>query len=156
MLHALGKLPVDIDALKTCNVGKSVNHLRNHKNTDIQKKARNLVDTWKKRVDAEMKSIDTKSGSSQGVSLPCKQAPVETSHALAGRRGGLAETVKSSMPSNSSVKAISNRSLQIDILSRIASTLSKSVKVSGWHSSTINSKDSHQGKKIRLVVHISN
>lgn len=143
LLHALGKLPVDLDALKTCNVGKSVNHLRNHKNTDIQKKARNLVDTWKKRVEAEMKSIDTKSGSSQGVSLPCKQAPVDTSHALAGRRGGLAETVKSSMPSNSSVKAISNRSLQTDILSRTASAPSASVKVSGLHSSTISSKDSH-------------
>lgn len=143
LLHALGKLPVDLDALKTCNVGKSVNHLRNHKNTDIQKRARNLVDTWKKRVDAEMKSNDTKSGSSQGVSLPCKQVSGEVSHAHAGRRGGHAETVKSSMPLNSTAKTVSSRSVQTDILSRTASAPSASVKVSALHSSTISSKDSH-------------
>lgn len=143
LLHALGKLPVDLDALKTCNVGKSVNHLRNHKNADIQKKARNIVDTWKKRVDEEMKINDTKSGSSQGGLSAYKQAPGEMSHAHAGRRGGPAETVKSSMPLNSSVKTVSNRSVQTDILSRTASAPSASVKVSGLHSSTISSKDSH-------------
>ncbi|XP_057442991.1 uncharacterized protein LOC130734546 [Lotus japonicus] len=60
LLRALYKLPVNLQALKMCNIGKSVNHLRTHKNTEIQKKARGLVDTWKKRVEAEMKSNDAK------------------------------------------------------------------------------------------------
>jgi hypothetical protein len=63
LLRALDRLPVDLKALKTCSVGKSVNHLRSHKNLDIQKKARKLVDVWKKRVDAEMKA----SGEAQEV-----------------------------------------------------------------------------------------
>ncbi|KAJ7561151.1 hypothetical protein O6H91_03G016300 [Diphasiastrum complanatum] len=48
LLRALDKLPVNLDALKTCIVGKSVNNLRSHKNFEIQKKARKLVDIWKK------------------------------------------------------------------------------------------------------------
>ena len=47
-LRALDKLPVNLHALQTCNVGKSVNHLCSHKNSEIKKKARSLVDTWKK------------------------------------------------------------------------------------------------------------
>ena len=58
LLYALDKLPVNLDALTACNVGKSVNHLRGHKNSEIQKKARGLVDTWKKRVDAEMTMLE--------------------------------------------------------------------------------------------------
>ncbi|KAL2459404.1 BAH domain [Forsythia ovata] len=65
LLRALDKLPVNLHALQMCNIGRSVNNLRSHKNLDIQKKARSLVDTWKKRVDAE---IDAKSGSTQAVS----------------------------------------------------------------------------------------
>jgi hypothetical protein len=38
LLQALDGLPVDLKALKTCSVGKSVNHLRSHKNPEIQKK----------------------------------------------------------------------------------------------------------------------
>ncbi|GMI71467.1 'shuttle' in chinese [Hibiscus trionum] len=64
LLRALDKLPVNLTALQMCNIGKSVNHLRSHKNIEIQKKARSLVDTWKKRVEAEM---DAKSGSNQAV-----------------------------------------------------------------------------------------
>jgi hypothetical protein len=64
LLRALDRLPVDLKALKTCYVGKSVNHFRSHKNVDIQKKARKLVDVWKKRVDAEMNaSSEAKPGS---------------------------------------------------------------------------------------------
>ncbi|KAH0973043.1 hypothetical protein GBA52_025199 [Prunus armeniaca] len=48
LLRALDKLPVNLHALQTCHVGKSVNHLRSHKNSEIQKKARSLVDMWKK------------------------------------------------------------------------------------------------------------
>nr|XP_009415378.1 PREDICTED: uncharacterized protein LOC103996233 isoform X2 [Musa acuminata subsp. malaccensis] len=58
LLRALDKLPVNLNALQSCNIGKSVNHLRNHKNPEIQKKARSLIDTWKKRVDAEITKIN--------------------------------------------------------------------------------------------------
>ncbi|KAF3435152.1 hypothetical protein FNV43_RR22239 [Rhamnella rubrinervis] len=65
LLRALDRLPVNLHALQTCNVGKSVNHLRSHKNSEIQKKARSLVDTWKKRVEAEMNMTDADSTISQ-------------------------------------------------------------------------------------------
>ncbi|KAH7301665.1 hypothetical protein KP509_23G037400 [Ceratopteris richardii] len=58
LIRALGKLPVDLDALRNCIVGKSVNKLRTHRNIEIQKKARELVDAWKEVVHAEMKSSD--------------------------------------------------------------------------------------------------
>lgn len=143
LLRALDRLPVDLDALKTCNVGKSVNHLKNHKNQEIQRKARILVDTWKKRVDAEMKNNDTKSGSSQGASLPCKQATVEVAYTHGGKRAGSAEAVKNSTPLNSTVKTVSNKSGQTDIISRSTSVPSGSGKVSTLLSSTISTKDSH-------------
>ncbi|KAK8959106.1 hypothetical protein KSP40_PGU015749 [Platanthera guangdongensis] len=38
LLRALDKLHVNLHALQTCNVGKSANHLRSHKNLEIQKK----------------------------------------------------------------------------------------------------------------------
>ncbi|GLJ32713.1 hypothetical protein SUGI_0658130 [Cryptomeria japonica] len=75
LLQALGRLPVDLEALKTCHVGKSVNHLRNHKNMDIHKKAKCLVDKWKRHVDEEMKTNAIKFGSSQDISLSCKHGP---------------------------------------------------------------------------------
>ncbi|GFS35493.1 protein SUO [Actinidia rufa] len=80
LLRALDKLPINLNSLQTCNIGKSVNHLRSHKNSEIQKKARSLVDTWKKRVEAEMNIIDAKSGSSRGVSWPSKSVLLEVSH----------------------------------------------------------------------------
>uniref|UniRef100_A0A7N0SVN2 BAH domain-containing protein n=2 Tax=Kalanchoe fedtschenkoi TaxID=63787 RepID=A0A7N0SVN2_KALFE len=67
LLRALDKLPVNLRALQMCNIGKSVNHLRSHKNLEIQRKARGLVDTWKKRVEAEMNIDDGKPGSNMGV-----------------------------------------------------------------------------------------
>ncbi|CAK9258259.1 unnamed protein product [Sphagnum jensenii] len=84
LLRALDRLPVDLKALKTCYVGKSVNHLRSHKNVDIQKKARKLVDVWKKRVDAEMNaSSEAKPGSAgHGISWSYKQLPTELGHPL--------------------------------------------------------------------------
>ncbi|MFQ6661474.1 hypothetical protein Gotur_029624 [Gossypium turneri] len=47
-----------------CSIGKSVNLLRTHRNVEIQKKARSLVDTWKKRVQVE---LDAKYGPNQSV-----------------------------------------------------------------------------------------
>ncbi|KAL2492742.1 TFIIS helical bundle-like domain [Abeliophyllum distichum] len=60
LLRALDKLPVNLQALQKCHIGRSVNHLRSHKNFEIQRKARSLVDTWKKRVEVEMTSIDAR------------------------------------------------------------------------------------------------
>ncbi|CAK9322604.1 unnamed protein product [Citrullus colocynthis] len=101
LLRALDKLPVNLNALQTCNVGKSVNHLRTHKNSEIQKKARSLVDTWKKRVEAEMDVHDAKSESSRGVSWPSKSGPLEVSQVGSRKAGGSGDDgVKSSTHSN--------------------------------------------------------
>ncbi|PON75985.1 Transcription elongation factor [Trema orientale] len=91
LLRALDKLPVNLHALKSCNVGKSVNHLRSHKNSEIQKKARTLVDTWKRRVEAEMNMNDAKSGSGRGVSWPNKPASSEVSHVGSKKTGNSIE-----------------------------------------------------------------
>ena len=48
MLHALDKLHVYLNALKKSSIGKFVNLLRNHKNYEIKKRAKYLVDIWKK------------------------------------------------------------------------------------------------------------
>ncbi|PIA40408.1 hypothetical protein AQUCO_02500244v1 [Aquilegia coerulea] len=79
LLRALDKLPVDLHALQTCNVGK------------IQKKARGLVDTWKKRVEAEMNLNDAKSGPNQTVSWPNKTGFSEVPHGGSRRAGGSSE-----------------------------------------------------------------
>ncbi|KAJ0667377.1 putative transcription regulator IWS1 family [Helianthus annuus] len=90
LLCALDKLPVNLHALQTCNVGKSVNHLRSHKNSEIQKKAMSLVSTWKRRVEAEMNIIETKSNTMsntiRGGSLPNKQMISEVPHIAGARR----------------------------------------------------------------------
>ncbi|TYH98505.1 hypothetical protein ES332_A11G001200v1 [Gossypium tomentosum] len=64
LLQALDKLPVNLTVLQMCSIGKSLNLLRTHKNVEIQKKARSLVDTWKKRVQVE---LDAKYGPNQSV-----------------------------------------------------------------------------------------
>ncbi|KAK6913153.1 Transcription factor IIS, N-terminal, partial [Dillenia turbinata] len=92
LLRALDKLPVNLPALQTCNVGKSVNHLRSHKNFEIQRKARSLVDTWKRRVEAEMNMNDARSASGRGVSWPAsKPVSSEVSHVGNRRPGGSSE-----------------------------------------------------------------
>ncbi|KAL5582497.1 hypothetical protein UlMin_014939 [Ulmus minor] len=102
LLRALDKLPVNLHALQTCNVGKSVNLLRSHKNSEIQKKARLLVDTWKKRVEAEMKMNDAKSGPSRGVSWPNKPASSEVSHVGSRKTGNSADVGSKSSPAQPS------------------------------------------------------
>lgn len=92
LLRALDKLPVNLHALQTCNVGKSVNHLRSsHKNSEIQKKAKSLVDTWKKRVQAEMNMNDAMSDSNRDVSWPNKPESSEVSHVGSRKTGSSAE-----------------------------------------------------------------
>lgn len=86
ILEALRRLPINLEALKGCSIGKSVNHLRSHRNLEIQKKARKLVDIWKKRVDFEMKNSSTSIRASDrshlldsvacSVDLPAKAAEV--------------------------------------------------------------------------------
>ncbi|CAJ1946809.1 unnamed protein product [Sphenostylis stenocarpa] len=96
LLRALDKLPVNLHALQTCNVGKSVNHLRTHKNAEIQRKARSLVDTWKRRVEAEMNMNDSKSGSNRAVSWPAKPANSESPHVGNRKTGGSSDNVAKS------------------------------------------------------------
>ncbi|XP_050382697.1 uncharacterized protein LOC126799521 [Argentina anserina] len=98
LLRALDKLPVNLHALQTCNIGKSVNNLRTHKNSEIQKKARTLVDTWKKRVEAEMKLNESKSGSSRGVNWPSKPASSEVSQVGSRKTGSMSEVGSKSCP----------------------------------------------------------
>ncbi|XP_075514062.1 uncharacterized protein LOC142549143 [Primulina tabacum] len=123
LLRALDKLPVDLHALQTCNIGRSVNHLRSHKNLEIQKKARSLVDMWKKRVEAEMNSIDTKSGSAQAISVwPSKSCLPEASHGGNKTPSGSNVALKSSATQNYALKTTSTRSSHGD--SYIKSTTS--------------------------------
>ncbi|KAL3835171.1 hypothetical protein ACJIZ3_009907 [Penstemon smallii] len=111
LLRALDKLPVNLHALQMCNIGRSVNHLRSHKNFEIQRKARTLVDTWKKRVEAEMNSIDTKSGSTRGVSAwHSKSRFPEASHAGSRTPSGSDVALKCSVTHNSASKTTSSRS----------------------------------------------
>ncbi|KAE9620057.1 putative transcription regulator IWS1 family [Lupinus albus] len=106
LLRALDKLPVNLNALQTCNVGKSVNHLRSHKNAEIQRKARSLVDTWKKRVEAEMKMTDSQSVSTHGVSWPAKPASSEGSQVGNRKTGVSSENVAKTSAVQPSVSKI--------------------------------------------------
>ncbi|KAK8521418.1 hypothetical protein V6N12_005324 [Hibiscus sabdariffa] len=101
LLRALDKLPVNLTALQMCNIGKSVNHLRSHKNIEIQKKARSLVDTWKKRVEAEM---DAKSGSNQAVPWSARARLSEVCHGGSKHSGSSEVAMKSSVTQLSSSK----------------------------------------------------
>lgn len=107
LLRALDRLPVNLQALQMCNIGKSVNHLRQHKNMEIQRKARSLVDTWKKRVEAEMNMIDSKSGSNQAVTWPSKARLPEASHSGDKNPGGSTDATRSSVTQFSASKTTS-------------------------------------------------
>ncbi|CAL5441242.1 unnamed protein product [Camellia sinensis] len=123
LLRALDKLPVNLHALQMCNIGKSVNHLRSHKNVEIQRKARSLVDTWKKRVEAEMNVIDAKSGSTQAVSWPSRARLHEVSHGGNRHPGGSSEVaMKSSVTQISASKAASVKPVQGEITSKSTSS----------------------------------
>uniref|UniRef100_A0A0D9YY33 BAH domain-containing protein n=2 Tax=Oryza glumipatula TaxID=40148 RepID=A0A0D9YY33_9ORYZ len=107
LLRALAKLPINLNALQSCSIGKSVNHLRSHKNPEIQKKAKCLVENWKKRVDAEMKSNDAKPVvSGQAVSWPGKPGFAEISSAGNRRSGSSEPNLKSPVSQLSSSKAL--------------------------------------------------
>lgn len=57
LLQALDKVPVNLLALRMCSIGRSVNRLRSHKIVEIQKRARSLVDKWKRGVEAELTTL---------------------------------------------------------------------------------------------------
>ncbi|XP_047966165.1 uncharacterized protein LOC125210656 [Salvia hispanica] len=111
LLRALDRLPVNLPALQTCNIGRSVNHLRSHKNVEIQRKARSLVDTWKKRVQAEMTNNDAETGSAQGGPVwSSKSRLPEASHAGSRTLSGSDVAVKSSITQHSTSKTTSVKS----------------------------------------------
>ncbi|KAK4350451.1 hypothetical protein RND71_029764 [Anisodus tanguticus] len=112
LLRALDKLPVNLQALQMCHIGRSVNHLRQHKNTEIQRKARSLVDTWKKRVEAEMNIIDAKSGSNQAVTWPSKSRLPEASHSISKNPGGSNDVTKGAVAQLSASKMASIKTSQ--------------------------------------------
>ncbi|KAK1297232.1 hypothetical protein QJS10_CPB15g01838 [Acorus calamus] len=144
LLRALDKLPVNLQALQTCNIGKSVNNLRSHKNSEIQKKSRSLVDIWKKRVDAEMKINDAKSGSAQTVTWPNKPGFSEI-HAGSNKRAGSADiATKSSITQPSACKSLPVKLIHGDAVAKPLSSPNGSLKVPSplSASSAINLKDS--------------
>ncbi|XP_039053657.1 uncharacterized protein LOC120195801 isoform X1 [Hibiscus syriacus] len=118
LLRALDKLPVNLTALQMCNIGKSVNHLRSHKNIEIQKKARSLVDTWKKRVEAEM---DAKSGSNQAVPWSARARLSEVSHGGSKHSGPSEVAMKSSVTQLSASKTCSVKIAQVETTTKPAS-----------------------------------
>ncbi|KAE8709626.1 39S ribosomal protein L47 [Hibiscus syriacus] len=118
LLQALDKLPVNLTALQICNIGKSVNHLRSHKNIEIQKKARSLVDTWKKRVEAEM---DAKSGSNQAVPWSARARLSEVSHGGSKHSGPSEVAMKSSLIQLSASKTCSVKIAQGETTTKPAS-----------------------------------
>lgn len=141
LLHAFNKLPVDLNALKKSSVGKSVNLLRNHRNFEIKKRAKYLVDTWKKRVSAELKDNDAISGSSQGASCPSNQALDEEVH-FQCKGGGSAKVVPEA-PKTLTVKVNENTSRlsEADVMESSTSATPRSVEKSSLHSSIHGYKD---------------
>ncbi|KAG2539201.1 hypothetical protein PVAP13_9NG454900 [Panicum virgatum] len=130
LLHALAKLPINLSALQSCSIGKSVNHLRSHKNLDIQKKAKCLVENWKKRVDAEMKSSDAKPlVSGQSVSWSGKAGFQEISNA-GNKRGGSSEnSPKNPVPTVSSSKVSTDKPGGTDAAAKLSPVVSASSKL---------------------------
>ncbi|KAM0927193.1 hypothetical protein ACQ4PT_003272 [Festuca glaucescens] len=106
LLRALANLPINLNALQSCSIGKSVNHLRSHRNVEIQKRAKCLVENWKKRVDAEMKSNEAKPVvSGQAVSWSGKGGAAEITNG-GNRRSGLSETSPKNSASHHSSKVL--------------------------------------------------
>ncbi|XP_052174968.1 uncharacterized protein LOC127789915 [Diospyros lotus] len=129
LLRALDKLPVNLQALQMCNIGKSVNHLRSHKNFEIQKRARSLVDTWKRRVEAEIDGIDAKSGATQAVSWQSRPRLPEVSHGGSRHPGGASDiAIKSSVTQLSASKVALVKPVQGELTSKCTSSSPGSVK----------------------------
>ncbi|KAG8059479.1 hypothetical protein GUJ93_ZPchr0002g25786 [Zizania palustris] len=130
LLRALAKLPINLTALQSCSIGKSVNHLRAHKNMEIQKKAKCLVENWKKRVDAEMKSNDVKPVVlGQTVSWPGKPGFPEISSAGHRRSVSSEPSLKSPVSQLSSLKALTTKSGTADAAVKLSTVIPSSSKL---------------------------
>jgi hypothetical protein len=143
LLHALAKLPINLNALQSCSIGKSVNHLRSHKNVEIRKKAKCLVENWKKRIDAEMKSNDVKAAvSGQAAPWPGKAGFSEISNA-GNKRSGSSEPSMKSQVSQISSKATTAKPGAGDAVLKSAPAISGSSKSQHMQAAnaTSNSKD---------------
>ncbi|GAB4845583.1 hypothetical protein Ancab_038985 [Ancistrocladus abbreviatus] len=141
LLRALDKLPVNLNALQMCNIGKSVNHLRTQRNSEIQRKARSLVDTWKKRVEVEMNTNDAKSGSGQAVPWSARSRH-EVSHGGNRQLGGSSDAViRSSLTQLSSSKSASVKLVHGEANAKSSSGSPGAVKSSLPASPTTNFKD---------------
>ncbi|KAK3159067.1 hypothetical protein QOZ80_2AG0145260 [Eleusine coracana subsp. coracana] len=144
LLRALAKLPINLNALQSCSIGKSVNHLRSHKNLEIQKKAKCLVENWKKRVDAEMKSNDVKAAvSGQAAPWPGKAGFSEISNAGNKRSGSSESTMKNQLSQMSSSKALTAKSGAGDAVVKSTPAVSGSSKSQHMQPANVtsNSKD---------------
>lgn len=146
LLQALDKLPVNLNALQMCNIGKSVNHLRTHKNSEIQRKARSLVDMWKKRVEAEMKCVeaemyinDVKSCSSQAVQWSGRSQH-DSSHGVNRHSSVSDAAIRSPVTHHSSLKAASVKNVAGESNSKSASAHPNGAKSTLSPTST-NDKD---------------
>ncbi|KAK4800008.1 hypothetical protein SAY86_025373 [Trapa natans] len=129
LFRALEKLPVNLHALQMCNIGKSVNHLRTHKNLEIQKKARSLVDTWKKRVEAEMNMNDAKTGSNQAGPVSARNRPSEVPHVNRSTGGSSEDAPKSPAVQLSASKTAPMKLSQGETASKSTSQFQVSVKL---------------------------
>ncbi|CBI34963.3 unnamed protein product, partial [Vitis vinifera] len=122
-------------------VTERVECLVRHKNSEIQKKARSLVDTWKRRVEAEMNIDDAKSGSSRSVSWQTKAVSSEVSHAGNRKTGGSSEAgMKSSIVQPPASRTPSVKLSGGEAVGKFASASPGSTK-SLTGSAGINSKD---------------
>ncbi|KAG0550137.1 hypothetical protein BDA96_01G313600 [Sorghum bicolor] len=119
LLRALAKLPINLSALQSCSIGKSVNHLRSHKNLEIQKKAKCLVENWKKRVDAEMKSNDSKPLTGQSASWPGKAGFQEISNTGSKRGGSSEHSPKNAASTVSSLKVLTDKPGGTDAVAKL-------------------------------------
>ncbi|KAJ1296156.1 hypothetical protein BS78_01G278000 [Paspalum vaginatum] len=130
LLRALAKLPINLSALQSCSIGKSVNHLRSHKNLEIQKKAKCLVENWKKRVDAEMKSNEAKHVvSGQSVSWSGKAGFQEISNAGNKRGGSSDNSPKNPTPTVSLSKVLTDKPGGADAAAKLNPMVTTSSKL---------------------------
>ncbi|KAL6906350.1 hypothetical protein ACP4OV_003951 [Aristida adscensionis] len=142
LLRALAKLPINLSALQSCSIGKSVNHLRSHKNVEIQKKAKYLVENWKKRVDAEMKSNDVKPlVSGQSASWPGKAGFQEIAAAGNKRSGSSEQSAKNIVSSISSPKVSTDKPGSTDTVVKLSPVVSVSSKLQQPANAATNLKD---------------
>ncbi|XP_030475359.1 uncharacterized protein LOC115692587 [Syzygium oleosum] len=157
LLRALDKLPVNLHALQMCNIGKSVNNLRSHKNSEIQKKARSLVDTWKKGVEAEMNINEVGHGGNRNVggsseaatrssvSLPASRSPsVKLIQGESASKSAVSPGSLKSAPSHASIggnlKDGQARSAVVSSVSDLPMTTSRDEKSSSSSQSHNNSQ----------------